>query len=383
VTAAAETVRTHFRDRFGAYPAVMFRAPGRVTLIGDHTDYQGGVALTMAVPMSTWAAVRPRSTAVVRADSTYEGARLEATVQELHDLAQGPRPVVGWRGLIAAVWDLVPDAGGADVWVESDLPVGVGLSSSAAVTLALLAAIQAAFSSEARFDRLPAAARRVENDYLGVPSGILDPLSIALAQPKAALFIDAGAATGKPVPFAYADAGYRVWVVDTMTPRTLAAAGYADRVREVAAAAAALGVANLSTVRPADVDGIADPLQRRRARHVVTENARVRAAVDAAAHGRWPDVMALFNQSHASLSRDYEVSTPRLDETAARLRQVGVGARVSGAGFGGSLVAMGPTSAEPGILEGLADLYREHGWPGPTVRPIPEPAPGLERVQMR
>lgn len=379
MTIRADIVRAHFHDHFGEWPVAVFRAPGRVTLIGDHTDYQGGLALAMALPMATWVAAGPRPAQTVQAGSDYKGAWFDGTVADLRELAQA-RPVLGWAGLLAAVWSVLPAAAGANLWVESDLPVGAGLSSSAAIALGLLGALTVLSSQPITLPPLIRLAQRVENEYLGVPSGLLDQLSIAMAQPRSALLIDAAAQSARPVAFPYPDAGYRVWIVDTKSPRTLQAAGYRQRVQEAAAAAAALSLPRLATASERDLARIQDPLLMRRARHIVTESARVRAAVDAAAHGRWAHVMALFNDSHASLAEDYEVSTPRLDQTVARLRQLGIGARVTGAGFGGSIVAMGPAAQEPELLASLTALYEQEGWPPPATRPILYPNGGLMQV---
>jgi len=380
MTTRTDIVRAHFHDRFGQWPTLVFRAPGRVTLIGDHTDYQQGRSLAMAVPMATWAACTPRADQMIQAGSAHEHAWFEGSVTSLHALAQGPRPLTGWSGLLAAVWDVLPSSIGANIWVESNLTVGAGLSSSAAVTLALLAALNAVADRPLAPSALPSLGQRVENEYLGVPSGILDQLSIVMAQPRSALVINAAARTALPVAFPYPDAGYRVWIIDTQSPRTLQAAGYTARVREAAAAAEALGVANLGLAGEADWSRIPDSVLRRRARHILTENARVLATVDAAAHNRWAHVMALFNDSHASLAEDYEVSTPRLDLTAARIRQLGIGVRVTGAGFGGSLVAIGPSAREPELTAAVSALYHDEHWPDPVIRPIAYPAGGLEQV---
>ena len=375
MTIRADIVRAHFHDHFGEWPLAVFRAPGRVALIGDHTDYQGGLALSMALPLATWVAAGPRPTLAVQAGSDYEGAWFDGTVQELSALAQ-TRPVSGWAGRLAAVWSVLPDTGGANLWFESDLPVGAGLASSAALTLGLLAALQALSGQPCVLPSLTRLAQRVENEYLGVPSGLLDHLSIAMAQPRSALLIDAAARSARPVAFPYPDAGYRVWIVDTKSPRTLQAAGFRQRIQE----AAALPPPSLGTASVGERARLTDPLLLRRARHIAAENARVSAAVDAAAHGHWAHVMALLNDSHASLVQDDEFSTPRLDQTVARIRQLGIAARVTGAGCGGSLVAMGPAAQEPELLAGLRALYQREGWPPPATHPILFPNGGLMRV---
>lgn len=379
MTIRADIVRAHFHDHFGEWPLAVFRAPGRVTVMGDHTDYQGGLALSMALPMATWVAASPRPGLSVKAGTHHGGSWADTTAPALRDMGRTP-PVSGWAGLLAAVWSVLPTAAGASVWVESDLPVGAGLSSSAAITLGLLAALTVLEGQPIQLPALTRLAQRVENEFLGVPSGLLDQLSIAMAQPRSALLIDAATQSTRPVAFPYPDAGYRVWVIDTESPRTLQAAGYRQRVQEAAAAAAALSLPSLGSASAGDVARLTDPVLARRARHIVTESARVRAAVDASAHGRWAHVMALLNDSHASLAEDYEVSTPRLDQTAARLRQLGIGARVTGAGFGGSLVAMGPAAQEPELVSSLTALYALEGWPAPHVRPILYPNGGLMQV---
>ncbi len=378
---SAQRVKEQFTDRFHRPPETIWKAPGRVNVIGDHTDYQGGFALPIAVPYATWVAAARREDGIVQAVSTYQNEQVIMTATQRRRIIEGARPLGGLAGFLAAIWDLLAVSEGADLWISTTLPVASGLSSSAALSLGLLATVRSWQDPESSAYALVALAQQVENHYLGVQSGILDPLAIALAQEGAALWINAAKAEAHPVAFDYARANQCLWVVDTQSPRTLAGSGYQQRVRETQAACAELGVGILSEATLEDVERLADPTLRARSRHVLTENLRVLDTIEAAAQGRWDRVHALFWESHASLSRDYAVSTPRLDATVACLRTLHMGARLTGAGFGGSVIALGPVEQAREMEGALAQLYRQEGWEPPTVLPVPKPVRGLERVE--
>jgi galactokinase len=377
----AEAVARQFQERYGVLPEMMWRAPGRVNLMGDHTDYQGGFALPIAVPYATWIASRARpegNTVRVATDYHQEYVTLSARARRL--ALQDSRPLSGIAGFITAVWDILHLSGGADLLLATDLPVASGLSSSAALSLGLLATAGSLARTPLSLPALISAARTVENRYLGVDSGILDPLAIALAEEGQALWVDAAAENGRPVAFAYSQAGQCLWIIDTHSPRTLAGSGYQDRVRETAAAAAALRVPTLREATAVMAATLHDPILRRRALHVVTENERVKDTVMAAGQGNWDRVKALFWDSHESLSRDYAVSTSQLDETVALLKSCGIGARLTGAGFGGSVIALGVKNQEEFLTDALQSLYRSAGWPVPNVMSVRQPAGGLNRI---
>lgn len=366
-----------FRQRFGAWPEHLWRAPGRVNLMGDHTDYQGGLALPMAIDRAVWVASRRRRDGRVRAGSGYENAWAETSARELLQCARGVRPLRGWPGILAASWDLMQCADGADIWVESDLPPESGLSSSAALSLGLLSTLNQWGPHPCVRSALVQRARRLENDYLGVASGIMDQLAILYAQPGSALLVDARESTARVVPFPYREDGLSLLIVETRSTRRLRDTPYRLRVQETKRAAARLHVPDLRDVSLQQVDTLRDPVLRSRARHVVTENQRVLDTVEAAFSRHWSRVKALFCESHGSLQGDFAVSTPRLDATVALLADRDFGARVTGAGFGGSVVALGASANVAVVTRQLATLYLEREWESPMFITVTSPSDGL------
>jgi galactokinase len=329
---------------------VIARAPGRINLIGDHTDHTGGLCFPMAIDRGV--EVRGTSTPghdVVRlASDTVAG---DAVVPlDVHDPAGIDPP---WARYVAAVVAELRPAQGFTGTVRTTLPAGVGLSSSAALEVAVALALGADMDDPVRLARLCQAA---EHAARGLPTGILDQMSSICGVEGHGLVLDCHTVTVRPVALPPADEAE--WVV--LAPsgaRALESSGYGERVRELAVAEAGIG-----PLRLADLDAVerlADPVIRRRARHVVTENARVRAFADAIAAGDLAAAGASMWASHLSLSVDFESSTPAIDVLVDRLvRTPGVlGARITGGGWGGCVVAL----TRPGTLHDLADAW--------TVRP--------------
>lgn len=314
---------------------VWARAPGRVNLIGDHTDHTGGLVLPMAIDLGTTVEATVGGDAVVlRSDAEAEPAVVPLDVVD--PAAVAPR----WARYVAGVVAELRPTVGLDGTVSTTLPVGGGLSSSAALEVAVALAL-APEPPDAR--TLAALARRAEHRASGVPCGIMDQLASAAGRAGHSLLIDCDALTIDPVPI---PEEVDVVVVDSGRARTLSGSAYADRAAECAAAEVVIGP--LRAALPGTEVAIADPVVRARARHVLTENARVRGAAEALRARDLPLLGALFQESHASLRDDFAVSTPELDHLVARLDATpGVhGARLTGAGFGGCVVAV----AERGAL---------------------------------
>ncbi len=314
------------------------RGPGRVNLIGDHTDYNEGRALPIAVDAGTTVSFEPApvDTLRLRSDAFFEVATVAVDVDPDPRQLRSLEPA--WARLPAAVIALARPATGGTVQVSSDLPVGAGLSSSAALAVALACAL----GVEGPPTVIAQLCRQAEH-LAGSPVGLLDPLACAGARAGHALLVDFSTLTTRDVPVPD-DAD--VVVADSGERRSLRDAGYAARVAECEAAAAVVGPLGLAG--PEDVLGLRDPVLRRRARHVVTECARVDAVAAALATGDLATAGALLVESHRSLADDFEVSTPAVDAAvAALLACPGVhGARLTGGGFGGSVVAI----AEPGAV---------------------------------
>jgi galactokinase len=320
-------------------------APGRVNLIGEHTDYTGGLVLPMAIDLGTTVestaveSTAVGSTAVGGAASPDGDVRLSSEAEP--DDAVVPLTVTDpssveppWARYVAGVVFVLRPATGFAGSVRTTLPIGAGLSSSAALEVALALALG--------FDGTPVelarACQEAEQVASGVPCGVMDQLAAAAGVAGHALLIDCSTLTVEPVPL---PAGVEVVVVDSGVRRALAGSAYAQRRAECEAAAHALGIP-LCEATPADVARLPDAVLRRRARHVVSENERVRALVGAFAAVDHTLMGVILNESHASLRDDFDVSTPELDALVARLtRTPGViGARLTGAGFGGCAVAL-------------------------------------------
>ncbi|MDQ3979700.1 MAG: galactokinase [Actinomycetota bacterium] len=314
-------------------PRVVARAPGRVNLIGDHTDYTGGLVLPMAIDWATTVSLE-RGGDVLELVSTTEP---EPARLRLGSLGEPSRVEPPWARYVAGVLAVVrPDVGGVGT-VETELPVGAGLSSSAALEVALALALGFRGSSH----ELAAACQEAEHLASGVPTGIMDQLASAAGVTGHALLIDCQTLEIEPVPL---PEGAQVVVVDSGQRRALVSSAYGERRRQCEEAAAIIGP--LRDASGEDVATLDDPLLRRRARHVVGENARVRDFARALRQHDLEAAGALMLESHASLRDDFEVSTPELDRLVASLRETpGVyGARLTGAGFGGCVVVL----ADPG-----------------------------------
>ncbi len=318
-------------------------APGRVNLMGDHTDYTGGLVLPMAIELGTTVTFEPGGDTVTLA-STVE---TEPAVVRI-DVADPAGVLPSWARYVAGVVSVVRPAVGGTGRVVTTLPVGAGLSSSAALEVAVALAV--GFAGTAL--ELARACQRAEQLASRVPCGIMDQLASAAGRDGEALLIDCTSfeVTGVALP-----ENAEVLVVDSGQARALSGSAYAARRDECRAAADLVGPLRQATL--ADVDALADPVLRRRAHHVVTENERVLAFADALRAADIGEAGRIMLASHASLRDDYEVSTPALDELVALLaRHRGVaGARLTGAGFGGCVVAL----VEAGVP---IDVQRRRSW---------------------
>jgi galactokinase len=332
--------------RFAAF------GPGRVNLIGEHTDYNGGLALPFAIEQGV--TVRAEAT-----DSPEVLARaLDHGEEERFDLRTRPDQAPdGWRAFVRGTIAELQDAGyelhGAELAISGDVPEGGGLSSSAALEVALALALLAASGSadpmaDPLADRLALArlCSRVENRWVGAQSGLLDQLASLMGERDHAVRIDFRSLEVTPVPLPLGE-----WILVTVPSgeqHSLAESGYDERVAECRRAAELLDVETLSEARLEDVDALPDPLDRR-ARHILEENARVEATISALASGDFVAVGELLDASHASLRDLYDSSTDAVEATVNRLRSDGaVGARMMGGGFGGHVLALfEPDAAVP------------------------------------
>jgi galactokinase len=350
-----------FTATFGSEPLARGEAPGRVNVLGEHTDYNDGYVLPTAIPQTTIVDVAPSRGGdfeLCSIGSGMEGERLtfgrDSPPQGYERYVHGCVAALGERGIT------VPPVA---MLIRSTVPIGAGLSSSAALEVAVLRALRELLGFTLDDVQLALTAQRAENHYAGVRCGIMDQMASSLADDDHMIFIDTRTLELARLPFP-PDSAFVV--LDSGVPRSLAASGYNDRRAECEAAARALGVSALrDVVEPAEAVRLPPPLDRR-ARHVIAENARVLAAargVTAAELGR------LMNASHASLRDDFEVSVPALDALVALLEEHPdvYGARLTGAGFGGACVALVRAGARERVKSDVLPRFAERGYRGAAL----------------
>ncbi len=345
---------------------VLAYAPGRVNLIGEHTDYNRGFALPIAPQVGTVVEYVPDDGAeiVATTDAAVGAARIPVGTER--------GAVSGWAGYVAGcVWALrtsgVPVRGGR-LRIRSEVPVGAGLSSSAALECAVLLVLTSGSNPDRH--HLARLAQRAENEYVGAPTGLLDQLASLYGAPDTALLIDFDSLAVQQVPVRMGDA-VSLLVIDSRAPHRHAAGEYAARRASCAAAAAELGVPSL---RDADVGAwrrLGDGIAARRARHVLTEDARVLAAAEGLRERNFEGVGRLMNASHASMRDDFEITTELIDLIAQTARDLGAyGARMTGGGFGGSVIALAPAGAADRIAAELPGVVEAAGHRAPEVRSV-------------
>ena len=355
-----------FEAAFGRAPDVVARAPGRVNLLGEHTDYNDGFVLPIALPQQTSVALGRAAGREFMLRSDGFAKPLGFTLDRLPDEPFG-RYVFGCIREVVAAGHAVPPL---DIHVASELPMGVGLSSSAALEVATLRALRALLALPLDDVRIAQLAQRAEIEYAGVRCGIMDQMASSLADTEHALFLDARTLATRlwSLP-----AGAAVLVLDSGVPRSLVTSGFNRRRSECEEACTRLGVASLRDIRRVEqVETLSEPF-RRRARHVVLENARVLRAVES---GNAETLGELMNASHASLRDDYEVSIAELDQLVSLLQEHPAvhGAKLTGAGFGGACVAVCDAGRIGQVaIEVLGD-YRRLGGRGRLLAPPVLPA---------
>jgi galactokinase len=364
----AAVAADHFRRTFGREPEVVANAPGRVNLIGEHTDYNGGFVLPMAIPQRTWIAVARGSGDVARAASGNlgDGSRVRefgvGREEKGHgwlDYVQGCTQAMARHGL---------SFGGFDLSVLSEVPLGSGLSSSAALEVAVMRALRELFGLSLDDVTLARLGQRAENDFVGAPVGVMDQMAASLADDHTALFLDTRRLTYEQVPL---PAGGELVVINSGVAHNHSSGDYRTRRAECERAAAALGVPQLRDVTTADLDrvmALPEP-ENRRARHVVTEDERVLDAVDAMKGGDLERLGGLFYESHASQRDDFQVSVPEIDLLVDLTADdpLVFGARLTGGGFGGSVVLLVRHGSAHEVAARVSRDYSERSRQTPTV----------------
>jgi galactokinase len=383
-----------FSERFGREPTILVRSPGRVNLIGEHTDYNLGYVLPTAIDKYTKLAAAPRPDRKLNIYSESMGESIEidldahlALVGESSHWANYVRGAAWW--LSERQYTPV----GADMLIWGDLPIGAGLSSSASLLMGLLATLSSLSGWSIPRVEMARATQVVESEFIGVPIGMMDQMAIGLSEPNHALLVDCRSLTTTNIPLNMDAEGLSLVVVDSGISRDLANSAYAKRRKECESAVGALRVItyNLNIQSLRDVDGSMlsqhggklYPTLYKRARHVVTENDRVLQAVSALSRSDFETVGDLMNKSHESLRTDFEVSNPFMDKLVelAQNEKGVLGARLTGAGFGGCTVNLVRTDAIRSLTRNVIRNYHEETSLNAKAYVV-KPSGGLEVQQL-
>jgi galactokinase len=352
-----QLVTQHFQNRFGEAPTFVIRAPGRVNLIGEHTDYNDGFVMPMAIDRAVWIALRPRADRRVEVDALDFDAPLQFDLDAFEKESSSPAEYV--KGVAWALASSGYQISGWEGVLKGDVPIGAGLSSSAALELAVARSFHAIEGFEWNPAKMALLAQKAENQWVGVNSGIMDQMISASGKEGHALLIDCRSLDTESLPV---PAGLAVVVLDTGTRRELVTSAYNERRAQCEAAAAHFGVSKLRDISVAQFEagkaGL-DDVTLRRGRHVVTENDRVQQAKAAMIANDALALGQLLNQSHVSLRDDFEVSSAALDTivAAAQDHPACVGARMTGAGFGGCAVALVREESVADFVEQVTKRY--------------------------
>jgi galactokinase len=361
LNATAQATIQGYTERHGHAPTVLARAPGRVNLIGEHTDYNDGFVLPAAIDRETWVAAGPRSDGQVDAlalDENRAEDRFALSAEPPHFEGGGWRDHV--RGTLAQIVPLVTLPHGFNLVISGDVPMGAGLSSSASLAVALLRAAQKlAGDSALSGKQLARLAQQAENRFVGCQCGIMDQLASAEGQPGHALLLDCRSLDTEAVSL---PAGTALLIAHSRVRRGLVDSAYNERRLQCEEAARAMGVPALrdATLALLAATPMAEQTMRR-ARHVISENERVLAATEAMRSGDMARLGTLMAASHASMRDDFEITTPAIDQLATLLQEVAGqqgGARMTGGGFGGCVIALLPKERVPAALAALEAGYR-------------------------
>jgi galactokinase len=369
------------RNRTGQLPAGVWAAPGRVNLIGEHTDYNEGYVMPFALAQRVLIAAAPRN------DRTWSVTSLNNDSTKIFTAADLNPGMAGWQAYVAGVVWALQEAGhrvgGADLVLASDVPEGAGLSSSAALECAVLTALADLNDLDIVGIERAKLARRSENVFVGAPTGLMDQAASTLCTAGHALFFDCRTDAAEQVLFDTTSAGLEILVLDTKTPHALVDSEYAARRASCEQAARLLGIPALRDVTDLDaaLDQLPDPVLKRRVRHVVTENARVLEAADVLRAARIADLAPLLDASHESMRDDFEITVPQVDLAVETARSSGsLGARMTGGGFGGCIIALVELGDSERVGAAIVESFGAAGY-GPPVYFTAVPSTGAQRLQ--
>jgi galactokinase len=379
-----ERAAADFLDRFDRPADGVWSAPGRVNLIGEHTDYNEGFVLPFAIDRRTWAAVGLREDNVARVTSTFSD---EAVEVELAGVT--PEALDGWSAYpLGIAWALgengvdLAEQPGFDALITSDVPIGAGLSSSAAIECAVALALDERWQLGIDRPTLARVGQLAENKAVGAPTGIMDQSASLLGRRDSAVFLDCRSLRSEIVDLGFADAGLEIVIIDTKVSHAHATGGYAARRASCEAGAAALGVESLRDVGVGDLDRAREAMDDetfRRVRHIVTENARVLATVRALRESGPLAIGEILDASHTSMRDDFEISVAELDLAVVAAREAGaIGARMTGGGFGGAAIALTPSHLVADVTAHVLDAFAAAGFATPEIFSV-TPSDGAKR----
>lgn len=359
------SISHEFHTLFGHLPEVTSEAPGRVNLIGEHIDYSEGFVLPFAIANRTHAAISRSRDGLVRISSHQRRNNIFSI--SISDVKPGSKG--DWeKYVLGVIWSLGVTEG-LNILVDGNVPAGAGLSSSAALECAVAVGLNALLGLGLSDKELARATQRAENEYVGMPCGIMDQSVSIMGQAGSALLLDCRDLSTESIPFNVADAGLELLIIDTQAHHALVDGGYAERRASCESAAAKLGVNSMRDLTMEQLLAGKDKLSEVefiRARHAVTEISRVLATVEALKSGEFKEVGTLINQSHNSLRDDYAVSCPELDVAVEAARSAGaLGSRMVGGGFGGSAIALLRVEDLDTARTAIAEAFTEKGFKKP------------------
>ena len=381
--AGTQDLAARFTHEFGSAPAGIWQAPGRVNLIGEHTDYNDGFVLPFAIDRTARVAVGVRSDSTARLLSTYGDQGIVTTTLDSLE----PGSAKGWTkyplGVIWALRRRGIDVPGIDLLLDSNVPLGAGLSSSHAIECAVITALNELTGAGLEAQEMVLATQQAENDFVGAPTGIMDQSASLRGSQGHAVFLDCRDQTARLVPFETEPAGLVLLVIDTKVSHSHSDGGYASRRASCELGAQVLGVKALRDVQVGDLEeasGLLDEVTFRRVRHVVTENDRVLQTVELLAEQGPSAIGHLLDASHASMRDDFEISCPELDLAVDTSRASGaLGARMTGGGFGGAAIALTPAGSEQKVRDAVVQAFARAGFMAPDIFTV-SPAAGATRI---
>ena len=380
---SAADLAARFERVFGRLPDGVWQAPGRVNLIGEHTDYNEGFVLPFAIDKTARVALSVRPDSTIRLLSTYGDQGIVSADLRTIDAA----PAKGWTkyplGVIWALQERGIAVPGLDLLLDSNVPLGAGLSSSHAIECAVISALNDLTGAGLEPEEMVLTTQHAENDFVGAPTGIMDQSASLRGSKGHAVFLDCRDQSVQLVPFEAEQSGLVMLVIDTKVAHSHADGGYASRRASCELGAEVLGVKALRDVRVDDLEeaaGLLDEVTYRRVRHVVTENDRVLRTVELLASEGPGSIGSLLDASHASMRDDFEISCPELDLAVAVSRANGaIGARMTGGGFGGAAIALTPVESEQQVRAAVELAFAEAGYRAPDIFTV-TPAAGAMRL---